>query len=73
MVMLTHWLRKVARLAPRVPIFSPKMKIGSRIMFSTPPVVSPTTDSLAFPCQRSRLFRVKDRIITGAPRRMKKA
>ena len=56
--------------APAMPRSKIKMKTGSRTMLSTPPVPRPKTARLAFPCQRSRLFRVKDRTITGQPIRI---
>ena len=67
---LTHWLNRVAMAAPEMPRSSPKMKMGSRKILSTPPIPSPITERLALPCQRSRLFSVKARHITGAPHRI---
>ena len=39
---LIHWLTAVAIAAPAIPISKPKIKTGSRIMFSTEPKVIPT-------------------------------
>ena len=38
---LMHWLSAVARAAPEIPRFRPKIRIGSRIIFRIPPVVIP--------------------------------
>ena len=67
---LTHWLVRVATAAPAIPIFSTKMKMGSRIMFRMPPAVRPIMDRAARPWERSRLFSTKELHITGAPSRM---
>ena len=37
-IMLTAWERMVARAAPRTPISSPKIKMGSRMMLQTAPM-----------------------------------
>ena len=63
---LINWESPVARAAPAVPMSSPKIKIGSKTMFNTPPVVIPTMANNAFPWKRSRLFIIKEHIINGA-------
>ena len=62
---LTHWEIAVAMAAPAVPRPRPKMKIGSRAMFSRPPVVMPTMPYIARPSKRSRLFITNEHIISG--------
>ena len=45
----TVWLKMVARAAPWTPIWKPKMKIGSRMIFNTAPMSTVFIPVLAKP------------------------
>ena len=67
---LTSWLRDVAMAAPAVPRPRVKMKTGSRMMLSTPPVVMPTMAKAALPSLLRRLFITNEAHMNGQPRKM---
>ena len=70
MMKLTVWLSAVAIAAPAVPNPSPKIKMGSRIIFRIPPVPIPSMPSTDFPSHLKILFITKEAHIIGAASNM---
>ena len=50
---LTIWLRLVAAAAPTIPRSNTKMRMGSRMQFTTAPATVPITDRRTFPSWRT--------------------
>ena len=53
----TAWEMMVARAAPCTPMFSPKIKMGSRMMFSTAPISTVAMLTPEKPCALIKAFR----------------
>ena len=67
MISVTRFPRTVAIAAPPAPIPSPKIKTGSRMIFTTEPTTVPIMASTASPSVLIKLPGVRDRITAGAP------
>ena len=63
---LTSLEMAVAREAPATPMFSPKIKIGSRTQFKIPPKPMPTMLNVALPSLRRHWFITKLVAMNGA-------
>ena len=66
MAKLTSLEMAVARDAPFTPMFSSKMKMGSRKQLRMPPKPMPTMDSSALPSARRHWFITKFAAMKGA-------
>ena len=60
----------VAMPAPDIPKLNPNMSIGSKIIFSIPPVVKPIIAKVALPSYLRILLQTQDITIAGAARKI---
>ena len=70
---LTAWLITVAMAAPRTPIPSTKIKMGSKMVLSTAPAVMQSMEYRGLPSALARVLRTLVRMKKGRPRAVMRA